>query len=371
MQKPTVNVPETAICVKRQFPALLPNLCIVQGIKMPATIQDVARLAGVSTATVSRALRGLPNVSHATRLHVLRIAEEVNYHITPHVSRIASGRRVIGVVVPMVDQWFYSKLASVIELELLAYGVDAARYSVDSIESQVSLLRHVTARKLVDGLVLCSLCYTAETVAVLQKAGIAVVTIETHTPEFPSVGIDNEEAAAMGTRYLINLGHRRIAIISGMEDAPLQFAIPQARKRGYQKALAQNGIKYRPALDQPGNYIYQGGAEAMKILFAVHQPPTAVFAFSDEMAIGALKTAQDMKLRVPEDISIMGFDDNDVAEYVGLTTVRQPVNEFGELAVSQIVYQLDAEYEPRAAAQPEAELMVRTTVGRPPQTAAE
>jgi LacI family repressor for deo operon, udp, cdd, tsx, nupC, and nupG len=306
---------------------------------MPATIQDVANQAGVSTATVSRALRGLPNVSPDTRNQVIHVAERLNYQITPHVSRMARGRRVVGIVVPLADQWFYSKLVSIAELELMRQDCDVARYSVESVAGQESLLQHLTARKLVDGLILCSLSLSDQTTEIVGKAGIAVATIETTRPELPSVYIDNGAAAELGARHLINLGHRNIAIITGMESAPLQFAIPNARREGFLSALKQADIEFRPELEQPGNYIYQGGAEAMKHLYSVHQPPTAVFALSDEMAIGALKSVRDMNLRVPEDISIMGFDDNDVSEYVGLTTVHQPVVRFAETASAQIIAQ--------------------------------
>lgn len=331
---------------------------------MPATIQDVAKQAGVSTATVSRALRGLPNVSPATRDQVIGVAEKLHYQITPHVSRMARGRRVVGIIVPLADQWFYSKLVSIAELELMNQDCDVVRYSVESVEGQESLLQHLTARKLVDGLILCSLSLTSQTVEVVRSSGIAVATVETTHPELPSVSIDNGAAAEMGARYLINLGHRHIAIITGMEAAPLQFAIPNARRQGFLRALQQAEIEFRPELERPGNYIYQGGAEAMKHLFSVHQPPTAVFALSDEMAIGALKSVRDMNLRVPEDISIMGFDDNDVSEYMGLTTVHQPVVRFAENASAQII----AQFAGTSSADIESvellpDLIVRSTTG--------
>ena len=186
---------------------------------MPATIQDVADQAGVSTATVSRALRGLPNVSPDTRNQVIHVAERLNYQITPHVSRMARGRRVVGIVVPLADQWFYSKLVSIAELELMRQDCDVARYSVESVAGQESLLQHLTARKLVDGLILCSLSLSDQTTEIVGKAGIAVATIETTRPELPSVYIDNGAAAELGARHLINLGHRNIAIITGISSS--------------------------------------------------------------------------------------------------------------------------------------------------------
>ena len=120
---------------------------------MHATIEDVARTAGVSAATVSRALRGLPNVAPSTRERVVRVAKELNYVITPHVSRLISGRRVIGLLAPLVDQWFFNKLLTAIELELLNLGYDAVRYNIDTADNQSNLLQQLTSDKLVDGLI--------------------------------------------------------------------------------------------------------------------------------------------------------------------------------------------------------------------------
>lgn len=335
---------------------------------MSATIQDVAKQARVSTATVSRALRGLPSVSPSTRDQIIHIAEELGYDIKPVVSRLARGRKVVGMVAPMVDQWFFSKLVAVAELELMQRDCDLVRYSVDSLQSQESLLRHLIARKLVDGLILCSLAPTEATVEIIHSSSVAVATVETGFPGAPSVSIDNEAAAELATLHLINLGHRRIGFITGMADAPLQFAIPRARKRGYRRALHESGIEYRADLEQPGNYVYAGGAEAMQKLFGRRNPPTAVFALSDEMAIGALKAVRDMKLRVPEDISIIGFDDNDVSEFVGLTTIHQPVVKFAEVAVQQIVEQFEGKTPGEVASvELESKLIVRETTAPPPR----
>ena len=329
-----------------------------------STVHEVAALAGVSTATVSRALRGLPNVAPSTRNRVIEVAEQLQYAITPAVSRLASGRKTIAVIVPLIDQWFYSKLVSVIELALLADSCDVVRYSVESIAQQEDLLHNLTARKLVDALILGSLSLTAQTVAIVSNAGLPVFTVETQTANISSVMVDNVAAAELATRHLINLGHRDIGLISGLDHPSLQFMLTQQRRRGYQLALKRSNIPLRPELDVPGDYLYEGGAEAMKQLFSVHDPPTAVFALSDEMAIGALRTLRDLNLRAPQDISVIGFDDNDVSEYIGLTTIMQPVGDYGEIAAQEIVRQLElgAAYEP-VNRDLQCQLVVRATTG--------
>jgi DNA-binding LacI/PurR family transcriptional regulator len=154
-------------------------------------------------------------------------------------------------------------------------------------------------------------------------------------------------------------------VISGLPDDPLRFRIPAERLQGYQEVLKEHDIEPRAELNAPGNFSYAGGAEAMTRLLAVPQPPTAVFAFSDAMAIGALRTIRDMGLRVPQDISVMGFDDQEVAEYVGLTTVFQPVAGYGERAADLLLRHFAGETDEAAVVHEHlpTKLVVRGTTG--------
>ncbi|MEM7130070.1 MAG: LacI family DNA-binding transcriptional regulator [Chloroflexota bacterium] len=333
---------------------------------MSATIEEVAKLSGVSTATVSRALRGLPNVAPSTRATVIQTAETLNYAISPQASRIASGRSMIGIIRPLVDQWFYAKLAFNAEIVLSTAGYDVVRYSIERTQIQAQFLRQLINRRLVDGLIFSTVVLDTDALSIVQDARLPVVTIETMTEVFPSIGIDNYAAGQLATRHLINLRHRRIGLITGAENDPTGFTVTNDRTRGYRIALKEAGIEWRPEYEAqvPGNYYYEGGEEAMKQLFSLHQPPTAIFAVTDEMAIGALKAVRDMNLRVPQDISIIGFDDNEVAEYIGLTTIRQPVADYGEVAAKQVIRQFgnDSREESQHIQLP-VELILRTTTG--------
>ncbi|MBN1261383.1 MAG: LacI family DNA-binding transcriptional regulator [Anaerolineae bacterium] len=332
---------------------------------MTTTIEDVAQAAGVSTATVSRALRGLPNVAPSTRDHVRQVAEALNYAIDSHASRLASGRSTtIGIVMPLADQWFYNRVSTSAEAVLSAGGYDVLRYSIAAPEEQTEALRRLISGKRVDGVLIINLALANADVSLMAEGTLPVVTIETDTGKFPAIGCNNVAAAQTATRHLINLGHRQIGLISGLPDDPMHFAIPLEREQGYRQALAEHGIEVRPELNVPGNFSFAGGAEAMAQLLSIHHPPTGVFALSDEMAIGALKTIRDVGLRVPEDISVIGFDDHDVAAYVGLTTIRQPVAGYGEQAARLLLARLSGE---KAAGESRIELptqlIVRDTTG--------
>jgi LacI family transcriptional regulator, repressor for deo operon, udp, cdd, tsx, nupC, and nupG len=309
---------------------------------MALTIKDVANRCKVSTATVSRALRGLPNVTPSTREHVIKVAQEMGYSIDPVASQLRSGKSMnIGIVMPLTDNWFYSKLSTTAEAILINAGYEVVRYSMVSMGGQTAFFKRLAARKHLNGLIITTLTLSTEDISVLSNLNIPVVTLETQTDVFPSITTDNASAAQSATSYLLNLGHNHIGVIAGLEDDPFNFSVPQKRLQGYQDALKAYGLKFRPELVVSGNFSLAGGAEAMIRLLSIPSPPTAVFALSDEMAIGAMKTIREMNLKIPEDVSVIGFDDHEIAAYVGLTTVKQPVTELGEKAASLLLEHID------------------------------
>jgi LacI family transcriptional regulator, repressor for deo operon, udp, cdd, tsx, nupC, and nupG len=334
---------------------------------MSASIRDVADAAGVSVATVSRALRGLPNVAPSTRNRVLAAAADLRYIADPHASRLAAGRtRTIGVVVPLFTQWFLTQVIAGAEGVLNAAGYDLLLYNVSGAEARDRFLDRMPFRKRVDGLIAVDLPLTPAGLEALEMAGTPVAVVGIKTARFASVNIDNVAAGATATRHLANLGHARIGLIANLADEPMHFTAPLERRVGYQQVLAETGAEVRPELDVPGNFSLKGGAEAMAQLLSIGRPPTAVFAESDEMAIGALKTVRDAGLQVPGDVSIIGFDDHDIAGYTGLTTIAQPVMEQGELAATLLLEQIAGgrSTDPPAVVLP-TKLVVRTTTGPP------
>lgn len=276
----------------------------------------------------------------------------------------------VGLVVPLTGQWFYTKVATTIEAILMEEGYDVLRFSIESLDQESQTLRKLVRGRRADGIIMITVGADDESLRYLEETESAVVTIETDTKVFPMVTCNNYEAARTATQYLYNLGHRRIGIISALPHDPMHFGPPGERKRGYQDVLRRHGIPVREELDAPGNFSLAGGAEAMAKLLAVRQPPTAVFCFSDEMAVGALKTIQDVGLRVPRDISIMGFDDHDFSEYLHLTTIRQPLEKLGETAASHLLYLLkDKKADVPLRTILDTQLVVRSTTGPAPQTA--
>ncbi|MFG2057050.1 LacI family DNA-binding transcriptional regulator [Micromonospora sp. NPDC048930] len=299
-------------------------------------IDDVARLAGVSTATVSRALRGLPTVSAATRRRVLAAAEQLQYAVSPSASRLAGGKTgTVAVVVPRITRWFFATVVEAVEDHLHENGYDLLLYNLGGREqTRRRVLRTASLHKRVDAIILVATPLRPADVTALTKLDLPGVTISSGSgvPGWPCVRIDDVAAGRTATRHLLDLGHTRIAHISGDPDDELAFTTHLDRRRGYQEALRAAGIRPDPSLDVESQFTIDGGIRAAAELLARGEPPTAIFAACDEMAMGAMTALRDAGLRVPQDVSVIGVDDHDLAGVLGLSTIAQPAAEQGQLA---------------------------------------
>ncbi len=335
---------------------------------MSATIGDVARAAEVSVATVSRALRGLPNVAPATRARVIAAAEELDYVADPQASRLAAGRsRTVGVVVPRMGQWYYASLLEAIDAIVRTANHDLLPFTLPDPSARQRFLELLPFRKRVDGLVVVDVPMSDDDLGRMAETDIPVVTVGLRTRAFSSLTVDNHQGARLATEHLLGLGHRRIGFVGGHQPEPFDFPIPSQRRAGYEAALAGRGVEVRPELEVDAELNAAGGAEAMTALLHLEPRPTAVFVMADEMAVGAMQVARDLGLRVPEDVSIVGFDDHDLAEYLGLTTVRQEVAAQGRAAAGWLLEALLAPEEMELHHQTlPTRLLVRRSTAAPP-----
>ncbi|MEV7331150.1 LacI family DNA-binding transcriptional regulator [Micromonospora sp. NPDC093244] len=310
-------------------------------------IDDVARLAGVSTATVSRALRGLPTVSAATRRRVLAAAEQLDYEVSPSASRLAGGRTgTVAVVVPRITRWFFSTVVEAVEEYLHESGYDLLLYNLGGREQvRQRVLRTANLHKRVDAMMLVATPLRPADLTALASLDLPGVTISSgsRVPRWPCVRIDDVAASRTATRHLLDLGHQRIAHISGDPDDELAFTTHLDRRRGYQAELRAAGLRPDPSLDVESTFTIDGGNRATAELLARGgPPPTAIVAACDEMAMGALTALRDAGLRVPQDVSVIGIDDHDLAGVLGLSTVAQPAAEQGRLAARILLDPLGA-----------------------------
>ncbi|MFD5224284.1 LacI family DNA-binding transcriptional regulator [Microbacterium sp. NPDC058342] len=328
------------------------------------SIDEVAKLAGVSTATVSRALSGRGHVSPASRERVRTAAESLGYVVSSRASSLASGRtRNIGVIVPFLDRWFFSTVLSGVSSTLMRAGYDITLYNITA---DADVRREVFAtflrRQRVDGVIAVSIELGEHETRLLLDLGLPVIAIGGPNPGLRTLTVDHSAVARLATEHLLGLGHRDIAHIGASPEFDLDFHIPSRRRLGFEHALADAGITPAAAFLEPADFTVDGGFRAAEQLLGRPGPrPTAIFAASDEMAIGAILAARDLGFRVPQDLSVVGIDGHELGELFQLTTVDQFPIAQGERAAHAVLALLDAEPEAAFTSPLPFELIVRGT----------
>ncbi|MCU1441652.1 MAG: LacI family transcriptional regulator [Rhodoglobus sp.] len=335
-------------------------------------INEVAQLAGVSTATVSRALSGNGHVSEATRRRVHAAALELEYVVSSNASSLATGRtKNVGVVIPFLNRWFYGAVLEGAEQALLSHGYDLTLYNLSGgNDERRTVFEHFLLRKRVDAVIAISLELTPNEVSRLLDMNKPIVGVGGPLPGVRTLSVDDVAIARLATEHLLALGHRAIAHIGGNPDYELDFHLPTNRRYGYEAALEEAGVAIDPTLFHAADFTLQGGhAAAKQLLGNPRKRPTAIFAASDEMAIGAILAARDLGLHVPDDVSVIGIDDHELAEFFGLTTIAQFPALQGRMAVDILMEQLQPTHTADASSNTPLpfELIVRSSTTRPAQ----
>lgn len=308
---------------------------------MSVTVKDVARVAGVSTATVSRALRGFATVDPAIREHVQQVAERLNYVGSPAATALSTGRAgSIGVITPFVDRIAFQRMLTGIESAMRGTEVDLLLYCTgDPSDPHPVPPRKRLARR-VDGFIVLSLALHDPDVEEISKLNMPVVSFGEQGPWGSSVQIDDRAGAAAATEHLIEVGHSRIALIHGRE-AHDPGVLEYQRYLGFTDAMTRAGIAIDPAMVVPGDFTIEGGARAMQRLLRADHPPTAVFAFSDEMAYGAIRTLRDRGLTPGRDVAVIGFDGHETSALIDLSTVSVPFEEIGAMTARKLLDEIE------------------------------
>ena len=332
------------------------------------TIGDVAREAGVGVGTVSRVLSGRGYVAESTRARVLAACERLGYQ--PSIAARALSRRrthTLEVVVPPLTRAFYAEVLRGIETALVDTDYSLVIRTVERQADRERVFRECCMRGRADGILLLSLTPTPELLDRLSRQGTPAVLVDGVHPQVFSVAVDHQLGEALATQHCIELGHQRIALIDHHEDE-FTSVFPTPRQRGYQTAMAAVGLP-APADYQPvTEFQAAAAAEALEALLALPHPPTAILAGSDTQAMGILDAARRRGLQVPQDLSVVGYNDIDLAQYLNLTTVRVPTRALGQEGMALLLAALE---EPETALQTirlPTELVVRGTCGPPRAT---
>ncbi|MEI6870482.1 MAG: LacI family DNA-binding transcriptional regulator [Actinomycetota bacterium] len=305
-------------------------------------IVEIAERAGVSPATVSRALRGMHHVNERTRTKIVAAAMELNYPLRPDLIPADLVKRTnrIGVIAPYISRWFFSQAINGIEQSLREVGMDLLLYNFSQVDARQRIFQQKQLRGKVDAIIVVSMPPTDEEFTSLLSLGIPITTIGFSHDGCTSIAIDDVLGGKVATQHLTDLGHREIAVLSGQRETAYNFDVSGNRSKGYVEALNEVGVEWNPELEISGDFNIYTSEIAMEAFLRRKKLPTAIFCHSDEMAFGALKAIRNKGMRVPEDISVIGFDDHDIAQYIGLTTVAQPPQFEGQVAAAAAIAEI-------------------------------
>lgn len=307
---------------------------------MASTIYDIAKKAGVSIATVSRVFNQSDKVTPATRDKILAIADEVGYH--PHVfAQGLAGKKnnVITAVVPVISNYFFMEVLSGIQDKLSDLNYELNIYNISPNKNTAEQVEQVVKKRLAAGYMFISVHLSENEWAELKKYKVPVILVDEYYDGFDSVSVDNAQGAYHAVKNLLQAGYKRVAMISALETSkPIRD-----RLRGYKKALSELGIEYNPQLVVKGDdmnrdgFTEKAGYQAMMKVLKQNPVPDACICASDIQAVGALKAMQDRNISIP----IIGYDDIELAEYIGLSTIRQPMRDMGYFATQNLLERIN------------------------------
>jgi LacI family transcriptional regulator len=331
------------------------------------TLAQVAAHAGVGIGTVSRVVTGSPHVSDSMRQRVMSSVNELGYE-APSKKRLHQGKRpgYVGVLVTFFDEPSAFQRLSGIVGRLQPHNLEVVLYNVASPSQGHARVLEISRHDILEALIVISLPLTEAEGRLLAKAPFPVVLVDTWAAGLPSVCVDDRKGGGIATRHLLDLGHRRVGFVGEPPDNQFGFVSSARREEGYRAALTAAGIAVDSALIRHGAHLRSAAKQMTLDLLALPDPPTAIVAASDVQAVGVMEAAESLGLRVPDDLSVVGYDDIELAALMGLTTVRQPLGGSGERAADLAIHAIGSAQRQVFNEEMDLELVVRSTT-RPPR----
>ena len=336
---------------------------------MRPTIKDIAERAGVGLGTVSRVLNDHPRVSETTRAKVMGAVQDLNYVPSLAARGLSLGKtQSIAVIAPFFTRSVFVERLHGIEETTSANGYDVVIYNVDATEKRDRYFRTVPDPRRVDGVIVISLPPLAPDVALFQRSSVPIVFVDVGDPicePFDRIVINDVEGGRKATQHLIDLGHRHIGYIGDIPQAGFNFTAGEDRFEGYRHALTEAGLTIRPEYHLDGRFGREVARDLAHRMLSLPERPTAIFASNDTQALGVIEAARDVGLDVPGDLSVVGYDDIEMADFLELTTVRQLLFESGRRSVEALLGRIEEpEGVPICDSLP-VELIVRRTTAPP------
>lgn len=334
---------------------------------MEHTIHDVARMAGVGIGTVSRVLNNNSNVKATTREKVLSVISQLNYTPDPIArSMILRSTNSLGVMVPFFTRPFTIEVLRSVEAAINQAHRELVLYNIETNIQRDTYFSTLPMRRKVDGLLVISLVPDDAAALRFKQVNMPVVLVDAYNPLLTSLVVNNMEGAYQAVNCLIEHGHRRIGFINGITNEG-NFQCNQANDRqiGFQRALDEAGILCEPDLMLTSEWNRHAGRAAALQLLTRTPRPTAIFAASDIQAVGVLEAARKLGIRVPEELSLIGFDGIELSELLDFSTVQQPIEEMGALGVKKLIERIERPEQPPELIRLNTVLVERRTTARP------
>jgi len=306
------------------------------------TIADVARLAGVGRGTVSRVLNERANVDPVTRAKVLLAIKDLDFVPSPTARRLSLRRtQTVAVILPFLTRPSAVERLRGIEFALVQAGFDMIVFNVETVERRDAVFRDLPRPERVDGLIIVSLSPHALELERIERSGLPTVLVDAHHRALPRVVADDVFGGRLATQHLIGLGHRRIGFLGDIPRTTLAFTSSRLRLTGVRRALTAAGMRLPASLVGIGDHSRRRAAELATRMLSSALPPTGIVCASDTQAAGVLEAASNLGLSVPGDLSVTGYDDLELADHLGLTTIHQPLFESGVRAVERLLRLVD------------------------------
>ena len=306
-----------------------------------ATIYDVASLAGVSITTVSRVLNSPGQVAAVSRKKIVDAMKELSF--TPKAEASARARKDfkrIGVLTPFLTAPSFVQRIRSIAGALAVTDYELITYSVESEEQLSGYLSMLPVSNRIDGLIILALPVKEDEIQLIKDYNLPVVMVEISHPNVSSIEIDNFTGGKLAAGYLLSKGYETLGFIGEGGQPAYSLHATEKRFEGYKKTLAENDLYLSDSNVSFHQYGMDYSVESVKKILAGPDKPDAIFAASDLQAVGVIKAAREMDLKVPEDIAVIGFDDIDLADYMGITTISQSLDQSGKTAVELLVEQM-------------------------------
>jgi DNA-binding LacI/PurR family transcriptional regulator len=329
------------------------------------TIYDVAEKAGVTTATVSRVINNRHNVAPETRSRVIKIIKELGYYPSS-VAGALSGKKIreVGIVSSFFLGDFFLKILESLHGNLKDY--DVILYSAQTLSARKELFERIVSDNKLSGLVILSSQIFLDDELILRRNNLPIVLLETRYPEFSSVVYDNEIGAFKAVKYLVDLGHRDIAIITGVPEKKILSPIGKERLDGYRMALSLANIRAREDFIRHSLWTRQDAHKHARALLGMKKRPTAIFTASDYQALGVLDAARELGISVPEQLSVVGYDDTELSDILSLTTVMQRTTVMSHVAARILFEEMRTGVNRKEQVVLQPDMVILKTTGAPP-----